>query len=72
MADHESDQPADPGVIPASACPGCGGTGSVPILFGMPARASFEAAKRGELVLGGCVVSDGAPTRACPDCGHRW
>src|ERR687896_599455 len=39
---------------------------------GLPRRELEEAAGRGELVLGGCLVSFDAPDRACVNCGHEW
>jgi hypothetical protein len=32
----------------------------------------WEAVERGEIVLGGCIVDDGAASLACLACGHRW
>lgn len=43
------------------ACATCGGGRFVPIVFGYPLPETFEAAKRGEVVLGGCIVSDDDP-----------
>ena len=44
----------------------------VPIVYGLPGREAFEAEQRGELVLGGCVIEEGGPTRQCVECGERW
>lgn len=57
----------------AAVCPRCG-SGAVPILRGLPSLEAFEAADRGELVLGGCLVADDDPTLACTgfDCGLRF
>jgi hypothetical protein len=33
----------------------------VPILYGYPTPEAMEAAKRGEIILGGCFVSPGQP-----------
>lgn len=30
----------------------------LPILYGFPSHKSFEAASRGEIILGGCRISD--------------
>jgi len=32
----------------------------------------FEAAERGELVLGGCSIFDGQPTQQCSQCGEAF
>lgn len=42
----------------------------LPIVFGFPSFALFEAAERGEVVLGGCVVEAGDPTHRCTACGE--
>jgi len=38
----------------------------------MPTHEAFEAAERGELVLGGCLVSNMNPTRHCKVCGQDF
>lgn len=53
---------------PVDTCPVCGAT-PVPIVYGYPGIEMIEAERRGEVVLGGCVVWDGQPTRRCPTCG---
>lgn len=57
-------------------CPGCGEGRLLPLLFGMPAGEAILAAARGEIVLGGCVVSSapGAPEPryACPACERQF
>ena len=40
----------------------------VPIAYGFPGPEMFEAAERGEIVLGGCTIDTGNPTRTC-SCG---
>ena len=55
-------------------CPRCG-VRAVPILFGLPTFEAFEAADRGEIVLGGCLVVEGDETAfACTgyDCGLQF
>lgn len=64
---HGGPRPAD--------CPRCGATEVVPIVYGYPSRTTFEAAARGEVALGGCVVFAHAPTWRCLACrleGPRW
>lgn len=51
-------------------CPVCGAPG-VRIVYGMPGGELFEAANRGEVVLGGCVIGGDDPDFACRE-GHRW
>jgi hypothetical protein len=53
-------------------CPFCDSTDTVPIVYGLPGRELEQAAGRGELVLGGCLVSFDAPDRACRSCGGDW
>lgn len=54
-------------------CPACGDAGKVvPIIYGRPGPDLLEAAKRGEVVLGGCVVSKGSPSWRCRACGKEW
>lgn len=40
-------------------CPACGVLGGVPIVRGLPGYEDFLAERRGELVLGGCLVGPG-------------
>ena len=55
------------------ACPRCGSE-SVPIVYGMPGFEDFEAADRGGLALGGCIVMDDQPTHRCTneECGTSF
>ena len=53
-------------------CPHCGSKTVLTILYGLPAEEAFEEAKRGEIALGGCCVSDDMPRWHCSDCEHRW
>ena len=41
-----------------------------PIVYGMPGESLFEASSRGEIVLGGCCVSDDMPAYQCLVCGR--
>jgi len=43
-------------------CRLCGGR-TIPIAYGFPGDDLFEAAERGEIVLGGCVLSGDDPSR---------
>ena len=49
-------------------CPHCGErVEPVPVMYGYPMPEAWEAAKRGELVIGGCVPDFG-PEAICPAC----
>lgn len=54
------------------ACPTCGSTDRARIVYGLPGPELMEAAERGEVVLGGCCVSDDDPRYACRACGQRY
>ncbi len=53
-------------------CPECGSTDIVPIAYGLPGQELVEAADRGEVILGGCIVWDNAPNLHCKACGTQW
>jgi hypothetical protein len=53
-------------------CPQCGERTSVPIAYGLPPTEMFEQARRGEIVLGGCVIFDDSPSHACTSCRHQF
>ncbi|MDP3209689.1 MAG: hypothetical protein Q8M65_11110 [Rhodoglobus sp.] len=52
-------------------CPRCASP-SIPIVFGLPSFELFEAAERGEVALGGCVVSDVESEWQCSACGAEF
>ena len=54
------------------ACPKCGSEQVLPIAYGEPGPEMWEMARRGEIVLGGCVTSGNDPQWSCKACGHRW
>ena len=58
--------------MPKRKCPACGTTNTVKIVYGMPTHEAFEAVERGELLLGGCCVSDTDPTIHCKECGQNF
>ena len=61
----DADRPSFRQVI----CDSCGKPLKVvPIVYGYPLPETFEAADRGEVVLGGCIVSDDDPPYACASC----
>ena len=45
-------------------CPICGAP-AVEIAYGYPGPELFDAADRGEVVLGGCIVDASNPTHMC-------
>ena len=49
-------------------CPECGGK-FLPIIYGYPGPKMIEAAEKGEVLLGGCVVEEANPNWRCTDCG---
>jgi hypothetical protein len=56
----------------ALTCPACGGKTVVPIAYGLPGPEMQQAARRGELVLGGCVLWDDQPAFQCLECRNGW
>ena len=52
-------------------CPKCQGA-AVPIAYGYPLPELFEAEERGEVHLGGCVVSEHMPAWHCRECGREF
>ena len=50
-------------------CARCGSTDVIPIVYGMPDFDLVEASERGEVILGGCIVTIGAdPPARCRRC----
>jgi hypothetical protein len=49
-------------------CPQCGSGRLVAIAYGYPGPEMMAAAERGEVLLGGCVVSEEMPLDGCADC----
>ncbi len=56
----------------APPCPKCGSRRTRPIVYGYPSWELFQAEERGEVTLGGCVITGDDPMWYCPDCDHRW
>ncbi len=52
-------------------CPVCGSKKVVPILWGLPSEEGGRRAHDGEVVLGGCCVSDRDPSWQCRNCGTQ-
>jgi len=66
-----------------SKCPTCKNGKLIPIVYGLPERELMEQSGRGEIELGGCVVSSevfdpergfisGDPELSCPKCEGRF
>jgi hypothetical protein len=54
-------------------CPECGSSENVvPIVYGYPGEELLEAAERGEVKLGGCVVAGDDPGWYCKSCAYSW
>jgi hypothetical protein len=53
-------------------CPLCGSRSVVGIAYGLPDELGEEAARRGAIRLGGCILVKDAPKWHCRDCGHQW
>lgn len=55
------------------SCPECNEATLRPIVYGLVRGGELRGkAERGEVVLGGCQVSDSAPDWECPECGSRY
>lgn len=52
-------------------CPNCGGD-LLLIRYGEPGISMMRAARRGEIVLGGCIVSESDPDLECAACGEQF
>jgi hypothetical protein len=51
-------------------CPKCNSDEEfTPILYGYPSKEGEEMAKRGELLLGGCLFDESSPMHKCKKCG---
>ena len=48
-------------------CPKCGEK-LIDIIYGLPLTEAFEAAERGEIILGGCCISPESPSYHCKKC----
>lgn len=51
-------------------CPVCSGS-VIEIAYGLPDDELMEAARRGEVAIGGCIVEHGQPTHMCRMCSTR-
>lgn len=53
-------------------CPACGSADVVRISYGYPTPEAIDEAERGEILLGGCCISDENPEWDCTNCEHEW
>ena len=53
-------------------CPRCGSVDTIPIVYGDPSWETGRAAERGELAIGGCLVSEESPALRCKACGTEF
>lgn len=55
-------------------CTRCDRTDAVPIIWGMPSPELLDAVSTGEVdaIIGGCCVTEPAPTHECRRCGSRF
>lgn len=53
---------------PFPPCPHCGSTDAVEIAYGYRNFEMADAAERGEIVLGGCIVGPESPAYECRGC----
>ena len=65
-----------------SNCPTCNAAKLIPIVYGLPGRELMEQSDRGEIELGGCIITEvfdpktgffsGDPELYCPKCEGRF
>ena len=76
MATYNDDESADYATLPYKSslvkrkpikCPVCQGK-VVPIIYGEPSIELAEKTGQGEIVLGGCIITDHPATWACNKC----
>lgn len=68
------DEPNDVVVSPSpvgDTCPYCGGK-VLPIVYGEPSNELFDKAANGEVILGGCIVTENDPQKECAECGFQF
>ena len=53
-------------------CPQCDSKNIAVIEFGFPSPEMIEGSDRGEIVLGGCCVTEDDPEWHCKDCEYEW
>ena len=63
---------SEPMSEPTPKCPACGSDRVIPIGYGEPTPEGEAAARRGEVVLGGCIIGADSPAWACRACGEEF
>ena len=56
-------------------CPECGSKKVASIRYGLPMLFDEELKRRlnaGQIILGGCCITDDDPLWQCVECQHRW
>lgn len=53
-------------------CPDCREKRVVPIAYGFPDSDVADEVRRGEVVLGGCLIEPENPRWLCRSCGHEF
>jgi hypothetical protein len=53
-------------------CPSCGHAEVIPIAYGLPGPEMQAAVERGEIALGGCIVSPENPNWRCTECEQAF
>jgi hypothetical protein len=65
----ELTEPMTPTPTTFPPCPACASTDAVEIVYGYPSFELVEAERRGEIVLGGCLIGPESPDYECRGCG---
>ena len=53
-------------------CPKCNKGELLLIVYGYPTKVAEEAAKKGDILLGGCCITDNDPAFGCKLCGAKF
>ena len=61
-----------PATVQGPPCEQCGLSSSLPIVYGLPDLEASYRAYKGEIALGGCLISDTNPKRRCRECGYSY
>lgn len=56
----------------ARRCRACRAEAIIPIIRGEPTEEAWQMSERGEVALGGCMVSPGDPRYCCRECGEAY
>ncbi len=58
-------------MVEEKLCPECNGK-LLPLRYGEPGTQMMEQARRGEIALGGCIITDDDPRWECSGCGTSF